>query len=849
MKLFNSIKTIAQNRKWIFIFLFLGFAISLHKQIEILLTNSIVKYFLLFFESILTNDILWMISILWILIYYFIINKSYKPSLNILIFSITVAIIYLYYRLYNNVWEFTSLSIIEKIKYFDIILIITIIKLIIYIKNNTQKINSQNKKSFFDDDPIADYNNDDLGYSEYAKSLAEKIMASQFKKSFAIGINAKWGLGKTSFVNLLIKNLRESEIILIHFNVWNNNSPKAIIQDFFENIQEAISPYNSTLPSLIRSYANKLISLNENKITQTIQSVTNIVIGTESINTLFSSIDSSLSEIKKKVIIIIDDIDRLDKYEVLETIRLIRNTASFSNTVFIATYDKNYLVSSLKELNTYRQEFFLEKIIQLEVSLPYFNKIILKKKLAEKLKEQLPDELHSEINNEIIGHEYAFTKNLYFEEWIENIRDITRLSNSIILNYNNLIGEIIFSDFIRLELLRTKYPSVHELLHVNTSFFFILVRNSEENNYYSLSDNKDNNLTTNLEDYLNENYEELSIPKKEIRKIISLIKSIFTYEEPIGYRDNKDHLSVIYPSRFHIYFAYNLTMGSFSEREFTLARNSDYEDFISKINQWILNGSGYELINRFQLINNYDNYLDLEKIIKAIFYIASYTLQDQNVNRSYPLEYDKKDLFSKIISTYNSNNYFDNNTEKERFKSLIQSQLNEALIPYHFVADFVCYANEIDSDRFPFSNDELKTISIYYLSNYCSTTNRLDNYTWRLFYCCTQFIRVHEGSNRYRVDRIIPSEAKEIMQNFIRNNDINGYLLQTITPYIYNDNYFSITNNVMPLFDTWGNFENFILSLPKSNYVDEYNEFYEKFKQNDYKKAIQFEFKLIEIKS
>jgi len=115
------------------------------------------------------------------------------------------------------------------------------------------------------------------------------------------------------------------------------------------------------------------------------------------------------------------------------------------------------------------------------------------------------------------------------------MRDVTRLTNSLLLNLNKLIGEVELFDFLRLELLRLKYPSVYILLFTRTEEF---LESTKGNNHEytlqlkSLGDKKDINPEFNfcnsqLEMFIHQNFNSLSVPINEVTKIIHLIDNIF----------------------------------------------------------------------------------------------------------------------------------------------------------------------------------------------------------------------------------------------------------------------------------------------------------------------------------
>lgn len=693
MKLVEQIDNMIFQRRKVLFALTVTLFIIFHKPIELLLTSTFVNYAFSYVESTWYNDFIFGFATIVTAIFIIYRFKRYNPSKNILIVLSAVTFIYCIYRFFYSVWDFTPFSFTSNIKYADILILIAITNLLLLIQDKVvDNINGEN--SFFDDEPIGKTKNDELGYTAYAELLASKISSSHFDKSFAIGINGKWGLGKTSFIDLLKRKINDSNVIEINFNPWNSNSPKAIIQDFFETVQEAIRPYHSSLSRLLVSYSNKLVSLNDNTVTQTIQTSVAALTGFDSLNSLFQDINNALSKIDKKIIVYIDDLDRLDKDEIVEVLRLIRNTANFYNTFFIVAYDRNYVVNALKTHNPYKQEQFLEKIFQIEVSLPYFKKDVFRYKLAEKLKQKFPSGFHKTIDEEIIGSPSIVP--VFLNEWLESMRDVTRLANALVLNLSKLRGEVVFNDFLRLELLRVKYPSVYELLFKNTDTFLeafgnsgkeyrYQLRNIDKQEKESLKDSIYKNCDTNIELYLYRNHIELSVPITDIDKIINFISGIFEGGLSFSFY-SRSHLSVIYPSKFNRYFAYNLLEGSLSEIEFSNARTLSLKDFKSKISEWVLANLESELKNRFSEIKSFDNREDFEKIIRAIFHLANQKTLNPNMYSGSLVGYDGKDLYNKLNNYDNklATRYYGEQDGAEKLKEFVKKNIFRSKDPLFF---------------------------------------------------------------------------------------------------------------------------------------------------------------------
>jgi KAP family P-loop domain len=347
-----------------------------HQPLESFIHKFLVVHVFSKVESSPWKDVVVGIVLFLMLLFYVTKRKNYVVSRNITYAILAGAVIYGYYRFFAQVWSFTPWYCWEEVKYADVIFFLAGGNILLgWINRPSKALRKDNgTDAFIHDEPVGPDKEDVLGYSKYAEMLAEKIKASNFDKAFAIGVNGKWGSGKTSFINLLKGKLPKDDLLMIDFNPWNSQSPKAIIQDFFETVQEAIRPYHSSLARLLVQYADKLIALNDNQVAKSIQISIAAFTGHKSLNSLFKEINDALRRVNQKIVVFIDDLDRLDSEEIVEVIRLIRNTANFHHTFFVVTYDKGYVIQALQQHNSYHQEQFLEKIFQVEISLPYYRR-------------------------------------------------------------------------------------------------------------------------------------------------------------------------------------------------------------------------------------------------------------------------------------------------------------------------------------------------------------------------------------------------------------------------------------------------------------------------------------------
>ena len=90
-----------------------------------------------------------------------------------------------------------------------------------------------------------------------------------------------------------------------------------------------------------------------------------------SVETLRNEIVDQLSEIGNRIVVIIDDLDRLEPAEGAEITRLIRAVADFPNVIYLLCYDRSIFARSLQTaLSIDDGSAYLDKIVQVSFRVP-----------------------------------------------------------------------------------------------------------------------------------------------------------------------------------------------------------------------------------------------------------------------------------------------------------------------------------------------------------------------------------------------------------------------------------------------------------------------------------------------
>lgn len=764
-------------------------------------------------KSVFNDIIVWLIVLYACYSIYSKIKNNAKIPTTLIYSSIFYLVAFGYYRI-NNSFYFVPSSLLEAFKVLDYLLLVPVVVLILKAIEFTKdrKIKSEQQSSSDNDEPtVITEKNDILNRLKIVKSIEEKIIITNSpKESYPIGIVAEWGNGKTTILHTLIKHFEEKpEYTTIEFNPWKCSSPEKIIETFFKLLKEKLSPYSFTINNKIEEYIASLTTLSKNSILDSLNELVEKFTAEPNIEGQYDKIKKEIVSIDRKIIITIDDLDRLNKKEIYEVIRLIRNTANFPNVFFVVAYDKAYVLKAIEEINTHNSHFFLEKIFQVEETLTPIKTITLEGELIERmhliLKGKSKEGFNYFIEQSRIIRKMGSLHNRKIP-FIENLRDVKRFVSSFEMRYKIIGDEVFIPDLLWLELLRYKVPGFYNYFQYN---YTDIVEESKLNwptgdtspNLIVLRNVKDGNSKTKLAEYL----EKESYPKKEC------INEIMTYlfvDKPKSSRFDKEnineHLSISFPTKFDRYFDWDLN-DDLSDVLFDKMRDKSTDEFKQWISEIYLQKNRIKnLRERFQNIRFFDSREDFKKIINVIFHFAN--LKNPVPNGIFRREYLGYDYIF-ILRFFDSNSVLQNiyKDNKEQLKAFLKTFLETDSAEYYYNNDFVTNLYEKGYDwvsNLFVDRGELLEIIFTNFENALKRSNRLTmSLIWHYQNCRPRGL-VDHGENRYSNDLARPTEepANKLLKEFVIENDIDGFIRYCIVDNRFNN--FQLNSNF--LFNVFG---------------------------------------------
>lgn len=336
-----------------------------------------------------------------------------------------------------------------------------------------------------EDKDIKNSDDDILNRANFAKSLASNIQnyfeRQDINNCLTIGVMGEWGSGKTSLLNMTEEYLKDSKIKSIKFNPWLYSSYNQLVGQFFDElIMEFTDSRDVSLTGFLRQYkikvnelelAKKLAVVSTSLIDSRLGSGVERILGS-------SSEEENLAYLKKKingqlagrkVVCIIDDLDRLSKDEIAEMFKLIKIMADFKNMIYIVSFDKDVVAKALDD--DYGGEKYIEKIINVPLYVPLITTDELTNLLLEEV-DRLRDQYelsvdYSRLKRFLNFYPMAQDKQFGVIHFFKNLRDIKRFINILEFNIELIKDEVNFADFFVLTALQVFHLDIYNKINYN----------------------------------------------------------------------------------------------------------------------------------------------------------------------------------------------------------------------------------------------------------------------------------------------------------------------------------------------------------------------------------------------
>lgn len=348
---------------------------------------------------------------------------------------------------------------------------------------------------FKPDKPIKKTKEDRLGRAEFSQAFGKAILAYNESDSIVTALYGDWGTGKTSVINMTLEYVDEQskekkknkKSIIVKFNPWNYSDQSHLIALFFKELSYALrrEDYGKEAKKIgekLEAYSNfftplalipdptvSMLSLLTQKVFSGVGKAAKAwrAAYSKDLEVTRNELNKLLGKQKRKIIIVIDDIDRLNNDEIRQIFQLVKMLGDFPNTIYVLAFDRCVVVKALAKVQEGTGDEYLEKIVQFPIELPSISRLELEKLLFSLLDELINDIPEDKWDGTYWGNIYNSGMKHYFK----TIRDVTRYINSLKFSFEMVRDDVNPIDFIAITILQVFEPELYSGIRDNKDIF------------------------------------------------------------------------------------------------------------------------------------------------------------------------------------------------------------------------------------------------------------------------------------------------------------------------------------------------------------------------------------------
>ncbi|HEY9602829.1 MAG TPA: P-loop NTPase fold protein [Allocoleopsis sp.] len=473
------------------------------------------------------------------------------------------------------------------------------------------------------DSPLTDPKLDAFSRWDFAQEVAKLIVNYPNESSIAIGIYGAWGEGKTTVINYIEKALKDSSSsICIRFNPWLFRDEALLLKSFFHTLarqlEQSLATPQEELGKLLEKYGNILSYLalkpggagSQLSVDEGARE-TEVYFSSIELDQIRSRIEDFLISQARRIVVLIDDLDRIKDNDIQSVFKIVKLSANFNNTAYVLAFDENMVATVLEEKYGYGDRetgrSFIEKITQVSLPLPKADTLALRELCITGVYEAI-----QQANIQLTtGQSKRFVENFItgLEIRLQTPRRAKRYINALIFALTLLKNEVNTVDLMLIEGIRVFYPKLYYVIREYPEIFVGL--DFDRSNPLERSKSNEEVRQRSLK-ILNEGLEELTPDEREAAN--TLVKSLFprlrrrvfseidSMSEAEANQDWKweQEQRIASKKYFKRFFSYTVTKGDISELELESflkqSEQNSIPDIASDLKRLISKGNADKLV-------------------------------------------------------------------------------------------------------------------------------------------------------------------------------------------------------------------------------------------------------------
>lgn len=377
--------------------------------------------------------------------------------------------------------------------------------------------------SFGTDTPIKAMEQDLIGRAPFAERLSEILKSAAGSEPLVIGLYGPWGSGKTSVINLVENALSRKDgndktgVSVVRFEPWNYLTAEQLLAQFLKEVGDALDKdahgrrklcgkLRGKRPEVFNAFAayseallmtagaaaslagvplaGVAVPAFGNPLTSRLKKSADRA---GSVSAKKQRLEEELLKFDGRVVVIIDDIDRLPNDQVRMVFQLVASLAKLPKINYLLSFDEEVVTRALSEVQKCDGAEYLEKVVQVPVRLPSVSSGDLEWMLLKDINAIF--EMFAYRQEDLDDKRWNGICLTFLNNRFSTIREVRRFTNALKAKLSILPRFCCFEDVVALTVLELKAPKLVDWVRTHKDFLCGTIGSSL---YMNSRDPKDN---------------------------------------------------------------------------------------------------------------------------------------------------------------------------------------------------------------------------------------------------------------------------------------------------------------------------------------------------------------------
>jgi predicted KAP-like P-loop ATPase len=326
-----------------------------------------------------------------------------------------------------------------------------------------------NTESVEFDLPIRDWSEDWLHRRPFVESVANLILRQHAPVTAIVG---SFGDGKTSFLNLLYRTLSSrADLVVAKFNSWLPGDKATLASSLFATIDgELKSKYLILgLTKQLRRFA-RMLAGTVPRFGETLKQYVEEVSQPEQL----SSLKVLLERIPVRVVVLVDEVDRMDSEELHLLLKAIRGVVDLPQISYVCAFDRKAVSRLISQSDSEYGQQYLEKFFPIQRALPRIDQELLGQVFDSKLEAicRKFGLLQTEAEKKEFNDDLLQLWQRSIKRYLNNFRRMNLFFNSLEMALEPVHAEVNLYDMLVLQLVKMISEECYQFIYDNGFLFY-----------------------------------------------------------------------------------------------------------------------------------------------------------------------------------------------------------------------------------------------------------------------------------------------------------------------------------------------------------------------------------------